>query len=66
MVVCAGSLTIDASFFNLKFAGGFCGHQAADTIQLQSKSSNGAAEQRCQKVYMASKIDCKSIDIVAA
>ena len=32
-----------------------------DTIKLQSKIPNSAAEQTCKRVYMASKMDCKSV-----
>ena len=33
----------------------FWGHQAADTIKLQSKIPNSTAEQTCTRVSMASK-----------
>ena len=36
----------------------------ADTLKLQSKLSNSAAEQTGLRDYMASKVDCKGVGIV--
>ena len=36
----------------------------ADTLKLQSKLSNSAAEQTGLRHYMASKVDCKGVGIV--
>ena len=37
---------------------------SADTLKLQSKLSNSAAEQTGLRDYMASKVDCKRVGIV--
>ena len=37
---------------------------SADTLKLQSKLSNSAAEQTGLRGYMASKVDCKGVGIV--
>ena len=62
MVVCAGSLTIDVGskvIFELrKFYEVFYGRGRADTLKLQSKVSNSAAEQTGLRDYMA---DCKCV-----
>ena len=69
MVVCAGSLTIDVGskvIFELKkifmkfFMAPNC-RGRADTLKLQSKLSNSAAEQTGLRDYMASKVDCKCV-----
>ena len=71
MVVCAGSLTItfdptsgQRSYSNLsmKFLGTPNYRGRADTLKLQSKLSNSAAEQTGLRDYMASKVDCKGSD----
>ena len=36
----------------------------ADTLKLQSKLSNSAAEQTDLRYYMASEVDCKGVGIV--
>ena len=76
MVVCAGSLTItfdpmsgQRSYSNLekismKFFGVPNCRGRADTLKLQSKLSNSAAEQTGLRDYMASKVDCKGVGIV--
>ena len=69
MVVCAGSLTIDAGskvIFELKkiFIKFFMAPKSrgrADTLKLQSKLSNSAAQQTGLRYYMASKVDCKCV-----
>ena len=72
MVVCAGSLTItfdptsgQRSYSNLEnfheiFRAPNC-RGRADTLKLQSKLSNSAAELTCLRDYMASKVDCKCV-----
>ena len=40
------------------------GKGRADTLKLQSKLSNSAAEQTGLRDYMASKVDCKGVGIV--
>ena len=65
MVVCAGSLIIDVGskvIFELgkKFMAPNC-RRRADTLKLQSKLSNSAAEQTGLRYYMASKVDCKCV-----
>ena len=75
MVVCAGSLTItfdptsgQRSYSNFEnFHEVFWGTKLqgrADTLKLQSKLSNSAAEQTGLRDYMASKVDCKGVGIV--
>ena len=67
MVVCAGSLTIDVGskvIFELKkifmkMAPNYRGR--TDSLKLQSKLSNSAAEQTGLRDYMASKVDCKCV-----
>ena len=76
MVVCAGSrpspLTrrrvkghIRTSKISMKFLGAQNCRGKADTLKLQSKISNSAAEQTGLRHYMTSKVDCKGVGIVA-
>ena len=48
----------------MKFFGAPNCRGRADTLKLQSKLSNSAAEQTGLRDYMASKVDCKGVGIV--
>ena len=50
--------------FPLNFFGASNCRGRADTLKLQSKLSNSAAEQTGLRDYMASKVDCKGVGIV--
>ena len=52
------------SYSNLKIWGAPNCRGKADTLKLQSKLSNSAAEQTGLRHYMASKVDCKGVGIV--
>ena len=45
----------------MKFFGASNCRGRADTLKLQSKLSNSAAEQTGLRDYMASKVDCKCV-----
>ena len=62
MVVCAGSLTFtfrSKVIFELKKI--FMKLVGTLSCNLQSKIPNSAAERTCERVYMASKVDCKCV-----
>ena len=48
----------------MKFFGAPNCRGSANTLKLQSKQSNSAAEQTSLRDYMASKVDCKGVGIV--
>ena len=48
----------------MKFLGAPNCRGKADTLKLQNKLSNSAAEQTGLRHYMASKVDCKGVCIV--